>query len=212
MGRTLWTKRRKGRLRPRMRGEGVLLFMIPGVILLGFLGLCLWIWEQGRQEELVPADAIVVLGAAQWNGRPSPVLRARLDRAIALYRQGYAPLLVLTGGSLAGDPFSEASAGRDYALAQGVPAEAILVEEESRSTAENLRGAWQLLAPRQARSILLVSDAFHMGRALAIARDLGFLAHPAPAYSSPISQRPLEEALYIIREAAALILYWIVGK
>jgi len=186
--------------------------MIPGVILLGFLGLCLWIWEQGRQEELVPADAIVVLGAAQWNGRPSPVLQARLDRAIALYRQGYAPLLVLTGGSLAGDPFSEASAGRDYALAQGVPAEAILVEEESRSTAENLRGAWQLLAPRQARSILLVSDAFHMGRALAIARDLGFLAHPAPAYSSPIAQRPLEEALYIIREAAALILYWIVGK
>ncbi|MGC9024979.1 MAG: YdcF family protein [Chloroflexia bacterium] len=195
-----------------MRGEEIVLLIIPGILLLGFFGLCLWIREQGRQEELVPAEAIVVLGAAQWNGRPSPVLQARLDRAIALYRQGYAPLLVLTGGSIAGDPFSEASAGRAYALAQGVPAEAILVEENSRSTVENLREAWKLLAPRRAYSILLVSDPFHMGRALAIARDLGFQAHPAPTPSGPIARRPLEEAFYIMREAAALLVYWVWGR
>ncbi len=212
MRRVLWTRRKSPRLRPRRRGEAVLLLLIPGIVLFGFLGLCLWIREQSRREELVPADAIVVLGAAQWNGRPSPVLQARLDRAVELYHQGYAPLLVLTGGSLAGDPFSEASVGRAYARAQGVPEEAILVEEESRSTLENLRGAWQLLSPRRARSILLVSDPFHMARALVIARDLGFQVHPAPAYESPIAQRPLEEAFYIMREAGALLLYWILGK
>lgn len=212
MRQVLWTKRERPRLRSRRWGEEFLLLIIPGIVLLGFLGLCLWIREQSQKEELVPADAIVVLGAAQWNGRPSPVLRARLDRAIALYHQGYAPLLVLTGGSIAGDPFSEASVGRAYAQSQGVPDEAILVEEESRSTSENLRGAWQLLSPRRAFSILMVSDPFHMARALVIARDLGFQPHPAPAYESPIAQRPLEEAFYIMREAGALLLYWILGK
>lgn len=211
MGRVFWTKRERPRLRFRKRGEEFLLLIIPGVILLGFFGLCLWIREQSRREELVPADAIVVLGAAQWNGRPSPVLQARLDRAIALYREGYAPLLVLTGGSVAGDPFSEASVGRAYAQAQGVPDEAILVEEESRSTLENLRGAWQLLSPRRAFSILLVSDPFHMARALAMARDLGFQAHPAPVYTSALARQPLED-FYIMREAGALLLYWILGK
>ncbi len=199
-------------MRSRRRGEAVLVLIIPGIVLFGFLGLCLWIREQGQREELVLADAIVVLGAAQWNGRPSPVLQARLDRAIDLYRQGYAPLLVLTGGSIAGDPFSEASVSRDYARVRGIPEEAILVEEESRSTVENLQGAWQLLSPHRAYSILLVSDPFHMARALVIARDLGFQAHPAPAHESPITRHPLEETFYIMREAGALLMYWVLGK
>ena len=185
---------------------------IASAILLVFLALCLWIEWQGRHEDIVPADAIVVLGAAQWNGRPSPVLQARLNRAIALYREGVAPLLVLTGGSQPDDPYSEASVGREYALAQGVPAAVILTEENSRTTVENLRGAWQVLAPRTAHAILLVSDPFHMGRARWIARDVGFSAHPAPTHTSPIAGQPLDEAWYVLREALALIVYWVAGK
>ncbi len=199
---------------PRRPGSRLLsAFLITiAALVLAFVGLCLWVEWQGRQEEIVPADAIVVLGAAQWNGRPSPVLQARLDHALTLYRQGYAPLLVLTGGSLPGDTHSEASAGRDYALSQGIPPEAILIEEQSRTTLENLRGAWALLAPRQARSILLVSDPFHMGRGLVIARGVGFDPHPAPTRDSPIAQQPLDEAGHVVREALALLAYWISGQ
>ena len=185
---------------------------IVGALLLGFLALCLWVEWQGRYEEMAPADAIVVLGAAQWNGRPSPVLQARLDHAMALYREGLAPLLVLTGGSQPNDPYSEASVGREYALAQGVPVDVILAEETSHTTQENLRGAWDLLAPHGARTILLVSDPFHMARARWIARDLGFVVHPAPTHTSPIAAQPLDEAWYVLREALALIAYWATGK
>jgi uncharacterized SAM-binding protein YcdF (DUF218 family) len=178
----------------------------------GLLALCLWVRWQGRHEEIVPADAIVVLGAAQWNGRPSPVLQARLDRAIALYRAGFAPRLVLTGGSTPADAPSEAAVGRAYALAQGVPPEAILLEERSHTTVENLRGAQALFAAAPGPTILLVSDPFHMARARWIARDLGFAAYPAPTRTSPISERPLEEAWYVFREALALVVYWAVGE
>ena len=188
------------------------LLKLGGAILFAFTSLCLWIEWQGRQEELVPAGAIVVLGAAQWSGQPSPVLQARLDQAITLYRQGYAPVIVLTGGSLPGDPYSEASVGQEYALAQGIPAEAILLETQSRTTVQNLRGAWELLSPRQVRSILLVSDPFHMARACSIARALGFTVHPAPTHSSPIGAQSIKETWYVLREALGLIAYWVAGQ
>jgi uncharacterized SAM-binding protein YcdF (DUF218 family) len=186
--------------------------LLLGGLVPAFAGLCLWIWWQGTREDLVHADAIVVLGAAQWAGRPSPVLQARLERGIELYEQGFAPLLVLTGGSVPGDPDSEASVGQAYALARGVPAENILIEESSRTTVQNLRGAWELLAERGASSVLLVSDPFHMGRALYIARRQGFDPHPAPTRSSPISREPLNEFRYVVREAFALVGYWLTGE
>ncbi len=204
---------RRTRSRPRPRdGPGPAVLWILATALLGFSALYLWVRWQSGQEELQPADAIVVLGAAQWNGRPSPVFQARLDRAIALYHEGYAPLLVLTGGSLPADAPSEAAVGREYALSQGVPPQAILLEDHSHTTAENLRGAWELLAPRGARTILLVSDPFHMARARLIAGNLGFTTYPAPTHTSPISNRPPEEASYVLREALALLAYWVAGK
>ncbi len=208
-------RRPRGALRPRHLTSGPfvrLLVLSLGVVLFGFLALCLWIRWQGLQEEVVPSDAIVVLGAAQWNGRPSPVLQARLDRAIELYRQGYAPLLILTGGSVPGDERSEASVGRDYAISAGVSPGDILTEEESRTTLENLEGVRELLPPHQSHSILLVSDPFHMGRALYIARQVGLTPHPAPTQSSPISERPLEETAYVVREALALLTYVCLGR
>jgi uncharacterized SAM-binding protein YcdF (DUF218 family) len=93
-----------------------------------------------------------------------------------------------------------------------VAPEAVLIEESSRTTEENLEGAWDLLVPNQARSILLVSDAFHMGRALRIARDQGFDPHPAPVRSDSVSREPLDEGYYIVREAFALIGYWLTGR
>jgi uncharacterized SAM-binding protein YcdF (DUF218 family) len=188
------------------------LLWIVGILLLAFAALCLWVEWQGRQERLAPADAIVVLGAAQWNGRPSPVLQARLDRAIGLYREGFAPLLVLTGGSQPADAPSEAAVGREYALAQGIPPEAILLEEQSHTTVENLRGAWDVLEPRGAYTILLVSDPFHMARARIIAGNLGFAVYPAPTHTSPISDQPAEEANYVMREALAIVAYWVTGR
>lgn len=209
--RTRLNRRKRSRTPPR-RGPSPILLWIIGPLLLAIAVLCLWITWQGRREELLPAEAIVVLGAAQWNGRPSPVLQARLDRAIALYHEGYAPLLVLTGGSLPADAPSEAAVGREYAIAQGVPPQAILLEDQSHTTVDNLRGAWELLAPRGVHTILLVSDPFHMARARIIADHLGFAVYPAPTHTSPISTRPPEEASYVLREAVALIAYWVAGK
>jgi uncharacterized SAM-binding protein YcdF (DUF218 family) len=191
----------------RRNGVAVGFLLLASLLLLGFLALCGWISLEGRREEIVPADAIIVLGAAQWNGRPSPVLQARLDRALELYRDGYAPLLVFTGGALPGDQATEASVGREYALQHGVPERAILLEESSHTTYENLAGACALLLPRGARSVLLVSDPFHMARGQIIARDLGLDPHPAPTHTSPIYREPLKVARYTAREAAALLLY-----
>lgn len=187
----------------------VFLLLVGSILVLGILALCGWISYEGEKEDIVRAQAIVVLGAAQWNGRPSPVLQARLDRALELYREGYAPLLVFTGGALPGDRATEASVGRDYALSHGVPEQAILIEEKSRTTYENLVGARALLFPRGARSVLLVSDPFHMARSRIIARDLGFDPHPAPTHASPIYREPLKVVRYTVREALALLSYYL---
>jgi uncharacterized SAM-binding protein YcdF (DUF218 family) len=102
-----------------------------------------------HHDAATPADAIIVLGAAQYDGRPSPVLRARLDHAVALYHRGFAPRLVVTGGNRRGDRATEAGVGRQYALSRGVPDSAILLESEGRSTRESLRAAAVLLRHAQ---------------------------------------------------------------
>lgn len=195
----------------RFDARWIVLGLFSG-LLLGFLGLCLWIDRQGQHQEMVPADVIVVLGAAQWNGRPSPVLQSRLDRGIELYRQGYAPLLVLTGGVGAGDVQSEAAVGRDYALDRGVPAAAILIEEQSRTTLQNLQQVRALLEPLGLNRILLVSDPFHMARSSWMARDLGLQPYPAPTRTSPISRDAYKELRYLLREGFAMIVYALLGK
>ena len=103
------------------------------------------IWQQGEQDDRRPADAIVVLGAAQYDGRPSPVFKARLQHAVELYQDGIAPYLVVTGGNAPGDRTTEAAVARDYALAHGVPDKAILVEDRGRTTLESLRSVAKLL-------------------------------------------------------------------
>ncbi|MDA8238590.1 MAG: YdcF family protein [Chloroflexi bacterium] len=173
------------------------------------------VWQRGEVDEapvVGTADAIVVLGAAQYDGRPSPVLRARLDHAIALWRAGRAPILVTTGGGRAGDRTTEAAAGRAYAIEQGVPEASILMEDRGRSTQESLEAVAAILRARGAGPALFVSDPTHMLRVMRIAKDLGIDAHGSPASSSP-SDATLESRLdATAHELGALAWYGLVGR
>lgn len=165
------------------------------------------IYWQARSDQTRPVDAIVVLGAAQYDGRPSPVLRARLDEALAAYEAGSAPLIVVTGGQQVGDRFTEAEAGRNYLIERGVPAAAILMEEQGSNSQQSLEGAAQLLKERRLHRVLLVSDGFHLLRVKLIARDLGLEPFGVPTADSPIEPWSGTELGYVIRETAGIVAY-----
>jgi uncharacterized SAM-binding protein YcdF (DUF218 family) len=144
------------------------------------------VWQAARADDARPADAIVVLGAAQYDGEPSPVYRARLDHASDLYAQGIAPLVVVTGGKVPGDRFTEAGVGADYLVARGVPESVILRETTSRNSWESLRASARFLFARDARRVVLVSDPFHSLRIRLTAEEIGFDATTSPTRASPI--------------------------
>lgn len=170
-------------------------------------GLVAAVYRQARLDQAQPVDAIVVLGTAQWNGRPGPVLRARLDRALADYRAGLAPVIVATGGRAPGDAFTEAEAARDYLVEAGVPPSAILLENEGRDTWQSMQGVAALLAGRGLSRVLLVSDGFHLLRTKLMARDLGLRPFAAPARDSPIRTGGAGEFTYAVREAAGIVVH-----
>jgi len=143
-------------------------------------------WE--HRDTARPAAAIVVLGAAQYVGRPSPVLRARLDHAIDLWRKGLAPRLIFTGGVGDHDTTSEAAVGQRYAIGRGVPARAILIENAGRSTAASLQHVATLMDAEPSRDVILVSDPFHMLRLSILARRFGMTPLSSPTRTSPISK------------------------
>lgn len=178
--------------------------------------LCIAAWS--RRSSLEKADAIVVLGAAQYGGRPSPVLKSRLDHALGLWKADRAPRVVLTGGLRTGDLISEAAAGRRYLVRRGVPNTSMILEPAGRTSLASIRGAALLLnnessrgassrgADRSARirpRVLLVSDPFHMLRLDVLARLNGLTPLPSPTRTSPISaNRAVLE--YMLRESVAL--------
>jgi len=166
------------------------------------------IWEQGGHDEQRPAGAIVVLGAAQFNGSPSPVYAARLDHAVALYLHGVAPFLVVTGGKAEGDRTTEAAAGRAYALARGVPDDHILVEDGGRTTLDSLDRVAAMLNARGIYDAVFVSDPTHMLRVLRIAQDLGLTAWGSPTPTSRIEQETSRKIDATVHELGALALYF----
>jgi uncharacterized SAM-binding protein YcdF (DUF218 family) len=181
-----------------------------GIVLVG--GYATYrIWAQGQRDEERPTDAIVVMGAAQYNGRPSPVFAARLDHAVSLYFAGVAPVLVMTGGKAEGDRTTEAAAGRDFAMALGVPADAILVEEESRTTLESVRAVASLLAANDLHDAVFVSDRPHMLRVLRMAADQGVTAWGSPTQTSPIEGDLTGQIDATIHELGALAYYFVTG-
>jgi uncharacterized SAM-binding protein YcdF (DUF218 family) len=157
------------------------------------------IWSS--RDEAQPAQVIVVLGAAQYAGKPSPVLRARLDHALELWDRHLASLLILTGGTGAGDTTSEAAVGRNYARRHGVPDSAILVENAGRTTSESMRAVAGMLEVRGLQTALLVSDPFHMLRLRILARRFGFTPYTSPTQTSPISPNREARWKYIFSES-----------
>lgn len=155
-----------------------------GVIaLLWLLGVAGWIVWVGDRDQAAPADAIIVLGAAAYDAKPSPVFEERIRHGLDLYRRGYAPVLIFTGGyGGARARFAESQVARRYALRQQVPEDAILIETESRTTRQNLEQARALMRQHDLHRVIVVSDPLHMARALRLCSELGI---DARASSTP---------------------------
>jgi len=174
---------------PRLRWVlgGLAALAVLAVMLIGYYVLSVFqVWRAARADDARPSDAIVVLGAAQYDGHPSPAFAARLDHAYALYQQGIAPLVVVTGGKQPGDRFTEAGVGADYLIARGVPDAAILRETTSHNSWESLQASARFLFPRDVRRVVLVSDPFHSLRIRLTAEEIGFDAVTSPTRTSPI--------------------------
>lgn len=169
------------------------------------------IWRQGSSDEQRRADVIVVLGAAQYDGRPSPVFEARLEHAVALWKSGIADSFVVTGGKLDGDRTTEAAVARAYAIEHGVPASRIFGEDEARNTLTSLDAVAGELRARGMQSAVFVSDPTHMFRVLRIARDLGIDAYGSPTRTSPVARDPVRSAQATVHELGALVVYFLTG-
>lgn len=167
-------------------------------------------WE--RNDQARPVGAIVVLGAAQYVGRPSPVLRARLDHAIALWRRNLAPIMIVTGGTGTGDTTSEAAVSQRYAASRGVPVARILLESEGRTTSQSMDGVAALMNQRGRRDVLLVSDPFHMLRLTILARRHGLEPYASPTPTSPIAANRSERWKYALSESIKAPLAFIVER
>jgi uncharacterized SAM-binding protein YcdF (DUF218 family) len=181
------------------------------------LFLCVWggvvlaVVLYGRRDEARPADAVVVLGAAQYAGRPSPVLRARLDHAIELYHADMAPYLILTGGVGVGDTVSEAEVGKRYAMRAGVPSQRILIERSGVSSDESMRTVHRLMQARKLHTAVLVSDPFHMLRLHILAARLGIRAYSSPTRTSPIRLDSTAGWKFVLRESLIVPVTFLVG-
>lgn len=189
----------------------MILRLLRGMTQLGFAVLalvvlvCLLVVAQGQRDETRNSSAAIVLGAAQWDGAPSPVLQARLDHALDLYRRDQVRWIILTGGTGMGDSTSEAAAGREYLLAKGVAPTALLSEDQGVTTLRSLTNAASLARANGITSVLLVSDSYHMLRALKMAHDLGLDAFASPLHAK--ASLSAEEAAHVLREAGAYLFY-----
>lgn len=161
------------------------------------------------RDQARPSDAIVVLGAAQYNGRPSPVFRARLDHAAALYQRGLAPVILVTGGIGTGDTLNEANVGRDYVARLGLPTDALVALEAGDDTYASLGQVKRWFGGRSSRRVLLVSDGFHMLRLRILARRQGLVPFTSPATGSPIHSNTRRNTGYILAEGAKVPFTWL---
>ena len=189
-----------------------LTFALLGIVLVGWASsfAAVLFWE--RHDQARQVGAIVVLGAAQYVGRPSPVLRARLDHAIALWRRNLAPRLIVTGGTGTGDTTSEAAVSRRYCMQHGVPTTAILLETKGRTTSQSMAGVAMLMRNLHRRDVLLVSDPFHMLRLTILARRHGLEPYASPTPTSPIAASPVERWKYALSESVKAPLAFILER
>jgi uncharacterized SAM-binding protein YcdF (DUF218 family) len=196
-------------VRPAVRHLSPRLGLLLLAAAIGYTVALVMVLVVSQQDERRPVDAIIVLGAAQYNGRPSPVLRARLDHALGLYRDGLAPVVVVTGGVGPGDTTSEALVGRRYLVTHGIPAESIIVQPQGRTTMASMTAVAQGLRGRGSHRVLLVSDPFHMFRLRLEARRTALEAYTSPTESSPISENPALELRYLFAEGFKVPIAWV---
>lgn len=181
-------------------------WMISVLCVVGFAA-----YDAVNPTENISADAIVVMGAAQYDGRPSPVLKARIDHAINLWNDSTARILIFTGGKGTGDTTSEATVSGEYARRHGVPEDAILLESEGRTTSASMHAVASLLRARDMTSVVMVSDPFHMFRLWLTAQRMGLRPYTSPTRTSPISASSLKNAGYIFSESIKAPIAFILG-
>ncbi|MGH9282121.1 MAG: YdcF family protein [Acidimicrobiales bacterium] len=183
--------------------------LLVAAILLYLAVTFVQVWQASGRDEARSVQAIVVLGAAQYDGRPSPVLRARLDQAADLYERGLAERVVVTGGKQAGDRVTEAAVSADYLARHGVPESSILREVQGRTSWQQLAAAARFLRDRGITRVLLVSDGFHAARISAIAGELGLEAYTSPAPDSPV--RGVRKLAHVGKETLAVAAGRLIG-
>lgn len=187
----------KRRTHLRTRVIGALVLLAIG----GWLAIVVAVVVVGARDEAAPATAIVVLGAAQYEGHPSPVLRARLDHALDLYQRSLAPVIIVTGGMGAGDTTSEAQVSRLYLLDRGVPDSGVVMETHGLTTSQSIHAVAAIVSALPGRRVILVSDPFHMLRLSILARALGLTPLTSPTRTSPISNRASARWKYVFTES-----------
>ncbi len=183
-------------------------WILPAVGLL-VLGAHLWVVArqihlQSTVDEAHPADVILVLGAAEYRGHPSPVFKARLDHALDLFRQGLAPRVLTTGGA-GGDPqYTEGGVGRAYLVINGIPSEAIIVEPEAATTAQSTAAAAEIMHRMGLSSCILVSDGYHIFRAKRMLAEQGVRVYGSPRPELP-AEAPRQWWLYLRQSVGYLL-------
>ena len=200
-----------GPARPRLRWGRLIVrsVLLVLVLLTAYVAITyIQVYRASRHDGARVADAIIVLGAAQYDGRPSPVLQDRLDRALELYEADLAPRIVLTGGRQEGDRFTEATAGYNYLREHGVPDDALLKEVDGQSTWESLAAAARFLIERDLTTVVLVTDGYHAYRVEAIAEDSGLDATVSPSETRLSGTGELRQ---LVRESAAVAIGRIIG-
>lgn len=184
--------------------------LVVGAVLIGLVlvgGTALRVWQVARVTDTTPADAIVVLGAAQYDGTPSSVFEARLDQARKLYEQGVAGTIVTVGGKQEGDEYTEAASGKNFLMDEGVPGSAIIAVEEGSDTLLSVEAVSREMGARGLRSAVLVSDPWHSLRTRTMARDAGLEAWTAPTRQGPAVMTRESQVHGIVRETGALLWY-----
>lgn len=191
---------------------GRLLFVVVAVGVLTPLTVGWRVWYEARQDHRPKSDAIIVLGAAQYDGRPSPYLEYRLRHALALYRAGVAPMIVTVGGKQMGDRVTEAAAGRDFLVKLGVGADHVVAVETGRDTLQSMIAVGRVYRERHWRTGVVVTDPWHSLRSNKMAQDNGIEAVSSPTRSGPSVQTRDTQFHSIVRETGGYLYYVLLGR
>ena len=192
--------------------SGAALVLLVALTVVGASAITVWRAAHDDDASRVDrVDVIIVLGAAQYGGTPSPVFRGRLDHAVLLYRQGRADRVMVVGSKSPGDNTTEAEAGRNYLVAEGVPAASVLVEPVGRTTYESLVGAARYMRQHGMQSAFLVSDPWHNARITRMASDLGIQGYASATWTSAATSEDTRFTGYM-RETFAYLYYRVFGR